>query len=162
LGSIGSGHGAKAVCGQIADKGYSVNMYKIRKEKSEEFLKLKQERMTQLKGDISAGGKLQRVTTNIEEALEGVNIILLVAPPFTHQILFKRLIPHLRSSQHVIILPGNYGGFLLKKMMDDRGLKQEITISETASLPYACRSISHATVMIYKKKSRLKTVMGTV
>ena len=41
-------------------------------------------------------------------------------------------------------------------MMTDRGIKKEITISETASLPYACRIAAYNTVMIYKKKSRLK------
>jgi opine dehydrogenase len=41
-------------------------------------------------------------------------------------------------------------------MMTDLGIKKEITISETVSLPYACRIATYNTVMIYKKKSRLK------
>jgi opine dehydrogenase len=153
---LGSGHGGRAICGQIADKGYSVGMYKIRKEETADYLKLKAKKQILLKGDISAGGKLQRVTTDIKEAVEGVNVVLIVVPSFAHEQIFHKLIPHLKDGQHVIIVPGNYGGLLLKKMMADMGVKKEIIISETVSLPYACRSISPDTVMIYKKKSRLK------
>jgi opine dehydrogenase len=83
-------------------------------------------------------------------------------PSFAHPPIFKKMIPHLRDGQHVIIVPGNYGGFLLKKMMLDAGVNPEISISGTASLPYACRISQYNTVTIYKKKYQLKIAISPV
>jgi opine dehydrogenase len=152
---LGSGHGGRAVCGQIAEKGYSVVMYEPLEE-TEDYLKIKAEKEMFLDGDITAGGKLSGATMDIEEAVKDTDVILVIVPSFAHKPIFEKLVPHLKDGQHVIIIPGNYGGLRLKKMMSDRGIKQEITISETVSLPYACRIAAYNTVMIYKKKSRLK------
>ena len=152
---LGSGHGGRAVCGQIAEKGYPVVMYEPLEETAD-YLKIKAEKEMFLAGDITAGGKLSGATMDIEEALKDTDVILIVVPSFAHKPIFQKMVLHLKDGQHVIIIPGNYGGLRLKKMMADRGIKKEITISETASLPYACRIAAYNTVMIYKKKSRLK------
>lgn len=152
---LGSGHGGRAICGQIAEKGYSVVMYEPLEE-TKDYLRIKIEKEMFLDGDLTAGGKLAGATMDIKEAVKDADVILIVVPSFAHKTIFEKLAPNLKDGQHVIIVPGNYGGLLLKKMISDRGIKQEITISETASLPYACRIIKHNTVMIYKKKSRLK------
>ena len=70
--------------------------------------------------------------------------------------IFEKLIPELKDGLHVILVPGNYGGLLLKKMMLDNGIKRKITISETSTLPWACRISSHNIVMIHKKKFQMK------
>jgi len=152
---LGSGHGGRAICGQIAGKGYSVIMYEPLEE-TQDYLKIKAEKEMFLDGDLNVGGKIAGATMDIQKAVKDSDVILIVVPSFAHGPIFEKLIPHLNDGQHVIIIPGNYGGLLLKKMMSDRGYKQQITISETASLPYACRIMTHNTVMIYKKKFRLK------
>ena len=152
---LGSGHGGRAVCGQIAQKGYPVMMYEPLEE-TEDYLKIRKEKEMFLDGDIRAGGKLSGATLDIEEAVKDTHVILIVVPSFAHKPIFAKLVPHLVDGQHVIIVPGNYGGLRLKKMMSDRGIRPNITISETVSLPYACRIRTYNTVMIYKKKFRLK------
>jgi opine dehydrogenase len=152
---LGSGNGGRAFCGQIAHKGYPVLMYEPL-EKTADFLKLKEEKKMFLSGDIAVGGKLRGVTMDIKKAVGDADVIFIVVPSFAHRPIFQKMIPHLKDGQHVIIVPGNYGGFLLKKMMADAGVKPEISISGTASLPYACRIAQYNTVMIYKKKFQLK------
>ena len=152
---LGSGNGGRAFCGQIADKGYPVVMYEPLAETAD-FLKLKETKRLYLTGDISVGGKLRDVTMDIEVAVADADVIFIVVPSFAHPTIFQKMIPHLRNGQHVIIVPGNYGGFLLKKMMADAGIQPDISISGTASLPYACRITDFNTVMIYKKKFQLK------
>ena len=152
---LGSGHGGRAVCGQIAEKGNPVVMYEPLEE-TEDYLKIKAEKEMFLDGDITAGGKLSGATMDIEKAVKDTDVILVIVPSFAHKPIFEKLVPNLKDGQHVIIVPGNYGGLRLKKMMSDRGIKQKITISETVSLPYACRIFTYNTVKIYKKKSCLK------
>ena len=152
---LGSGNGARAFCGQIARKGYPVVMYEPLEETAD-YLKLKQEKEIFLTGDVSAGGKLQGVTMDIGTAVSGADVIFIVVPSFAHPILFQRMIPHLGGGQHVIIVPDNFGSFLLKKMITAAGGRPRVTISGTSSLPYACRIADYNTVMIYKKKFRMK------
>jgi opine dehydrogenase len=152
---LGSGNGGRAFCGQIAHKGYPVVMYEPLEETAH-FQKLKVEKKMFLQGDISVGGKLRAVTMDIKEALGGADVIFVVVPSFAHPPIFQKMIPHLKAGQHVVIVPGNYGGFLLKQMMADAGIQPHISVSETASLPYACRISDYNTVMIYKKKFQLK------
>lgn len=152
---LGSGNGGRAFCGQIAAKGFPVTMYEPL-EATPDFLKLQAEKQMFLSGDITVGGSLRGVTMDIKEAVGDADVIYVVVPSFAHPPIFSKMIPHLRDGQHIIIVPGNYGGFLLKKMMADAGNPAKISISGTASLPYACRISKYNTVMIYKKKFQLK------
>jgi opine dehydrogenase len=152
---LGSGHGGRAVCGQLAEKRYPVVMYEPLEE-TEDFLKIKAEKEMFLDGDIAAGGKISNATMDIEAALKDADVVLIVVPSFAHNPIFSKMVSHLKDGQHVIIMPGNYGGLRLKKLMTDLGIQKEITISETVSLPYACRIATYNTVKIYKRKSRLK------
>ncbi len=152
---LGSGHGGRAVCGQLAEKGYPVVMYEPLEETAD-YIKIKAEKEMFLDGDISAGGKISGATMDIGIALKDADVVLIVVPSFAHNPIFNKMVSHLKDGQHVIIMPGNYGGLRLKKLMTDLGIQKEITISETVSLPYACRIAAYNTVKIYKKKSRLK------
>lgn len=152
---LGSGNGARAFCGQIAERNYPVMMYEPLEETSD-YLKIKTEKEMFLRGNITAGGSITGATMDIEEAMEGADVIIVVVPSFAHKPIFKKMIPFLKENMHVILIPGNMGGFVLKKMMADVNNKTSIHISETSSLPYACRIESYNTVMIHKKKFKMK------
>ncbi len=152
---LGSGNGARAFCGQIANKGYKVIMYEPLEE-TQDYLKIRAEKEMFLEGDIVAGGQLEGATMDVEEAVRSAHVIIVVVPSFAHKPIFEKVIPNLKDGQHIILVPGNYGGLLMKKMMSESGTKKEITISETSSLPYACRISSYNKVMIYKKKYQMK------
>jgi len=152
---LGSGNGGRAFCGQIAQKGYPVVMYDPLEE-TPHFLKLRQQKEIFLRGDITMAGKLRGVTMDIKDAVDDADVIFIVVPSYGHPPIFRKMIPHLKDGQHLIIVPGNYGGFLLKKMLADCGVNPDISVSGAASLPYACRISDFNTVMIYKKKFKMK------
>ena len=152
---LGSGNGGRAFCGQIAQKRYPVVMYEPLEE-TPDFLKLMEQKEMFLKGDITATGKLRYVTMDIKDAVEDADVIFIVVPSFAHPTIFQKMIPHLKNGQHIIIVPDNYGSFLLKKMMSDSGFNPDISVSGAPSLPYACRISDFNTVMIYKKKFKMK------
>ncbi|UCF93170.1 MAG: NAD/NADP octopine/nopaline dehydrogenase family protein [Desulfobacterales bacterium] len=152
---LGSGNGGRAFCAQIAAKGSPVVMYEPLEETAD-YLRLRAEKEMFLEGDIQTGGSLRGVTMDMHEAVGDADVILIVVPSFAHPPLFQKLIPQLKDGQHVVIVPGNYGGLLLKKMMADARAPVNISISETATLPYACRISAYNTVTIHKKKSQIK------
>ncbi len=152
---LGSGNGARAFCAQIGAKGYDVVMWEPL-EATEDFKKLQKEKRMALEGDIIIQGKLQGVTMDIEEAMKDASVLFVVVPSFAHEPIFRKMIPHLQDGQHIVVVPGNYAGFRLRKMMREEGSNARISISETASMPYACRISNYDKVMIFKKKFKLQ------
>ncbi len=148
---LGSGNGARAWCAQIAAKGYPVLMWEPL-EKTGDYLKLAEKKEIFIEGDLSKGGRLADVTMDIEKAVKGASMLLVVVPSFAHEPIFKKMIPLLEEGQHVVIVPGNFAAYRLKKMMSDMGCDKKITISCTDTMPYACRIRTFDTVTVYKKK----------
>jgi len=155
---LGSGNGARAWCAQIASKKHEVVMWEPLEE-TEDFKKIREEKEMFLEGDMNLGGKLAGATMDIAEAMDGAEFLLVIVPSFAHEPIFRKMIPHLVDGQNVVVVPGNFAGFRLKKMMKEMGVEKDITISETASMPYACRIDTYNTVMIFKRKFEMK--MGT-
>lgn len=155
---LGSGNGARAWCAQIAAKKFPVVMWEPLEE-TEDFKKIRDEKEMFLEGDITLGGNLAGATMNIQEAMDGAEHLIVVVPSFAHEPIFRKMIPHLVDGQNIVVVPGNFAGFRIRKIMKEMGIKRNITISETTSMPYACRIDTYNTVMVYKKKFRMK--MGT-
>ncbi len=152
---LGSGNGGRAFCAQAAAAGYPVRLFEPLEE-TEDIKALKKDPVMGLEGDLNCSGKVERVTLDIAEAIDGTNVLLVVVPSFAHQPIFEKMIPHLVDGQHIVIFPGNFGGLRLKRMMANAGCKAKISISETASLPYACRIKDAHTVHVYKLKKLMK------
>jgi len=152
---IGCGNGGMALAGQIASKGYKVNIYEGL-QPTEAFLKLSQEKKIFLHGDITACGNLNMVTTDLEAAVRDAEVILIAVPAFAHEPVFQKLVHCLKDGHKIVIIPGNFGSLLLRKMMLEAGVQREVSISELASLPYACRISNYNTVEIYGHKKKLK------
>ncbi|WP_367339812.1 NAD/NADP octopine/nopaline dehydrogenase family protein [Aminivibrio sp.] len=152
---LGSGNGARAFCAQIAAKGYNVMMWEPL-EATDDFLRLQKEKKMFLKGDMNIGGPIAGVTMDIEEAMSGAEFLFIVVPSFAHEPIFRKMLPYLKDGQHIVVVPGNYAGFRFRKIMREEGVKAGISISETASMPYACRIEKYDTVMIFKKKFKLQ------
>lgn len=154
---LGAGNGGMAVAAEIASKGFRVSLWEgIATTK---FQQLCETRHITLSGTITAEADIAVVTEDIKTAVDGFDVLLLVVPAFAHEPIFERLIPHLRDGHDLVIIPGNFGGFVLRRMMKEQGCSAKITISETASLPYACRATAFDQVMIHKHKVALK--LGT-
>jgi opine dehydrogenase len=148
---LGSGNGARALSAQIAAKGYPLVMWEPLEE-NEDIQKLMKTPHLRLEGDINISGTLEGVTRNIEEALRETRVILIVVPSFAHIPIFTQMIPYLQDGQQVILIPGNFSAYRLKKMMADAGCKKDISLSTTETMPYACRISSFDTVKIFKRK----------
>lgn len=152
---LGSGNGGRAFCGQLAGKGYPVTLYEPLGETAD-YIELCKEPTLYLNGSIECGGRLKNVTADMGEALADAQVLFVVVPAFAHEPIFAKMIPHLRDGHVVIIVPGNYGSFRLRKMMRNAGAHADITIGETVSLPYACRISDCHGVTVHKCKKRLK------
>ena len=154
---LGCGNGGKAVAAELASNGVDVAIYEA--IPNDGFRKLQQAKKITLIGMMDLTADIAMVTDDLAQAIEGREMILVVVPSFAHESIFRQLVPLLKDGQNIVVIPGNYSTFLLKQLMKEFDNQVNVTISETVSLPYACRATDYHTVDIYKKKNYLK--LGT-
>jgi opine dehydrogenase len=87
----------------------------------------------------SGVAQMERVTTDVAEAVEGAGIVIIPTPSLAHKAIFERLIPALEDGMVIHIYPDNYGSLLLRKMMREAGCDKKVIIGGWSSAPYGCR-----------------------
>lgn len=79
------------------------------------------------------------VTTDMSEALDGADLVLVTVPATGHKRFFDEMIPHLVDEQVVSIFPDNFGSLLLREMMREKGYDADVIIGGWSTMPYATR-----------------------
>jgi opine dehydrogenase len=150
---IGAGHGGKAMAAHLALMGFKVNLY----NRTFDHISIIQQRggveLESPDGVLHGFGKLSIVTSNIADALDGMQIIMVVVPSSAHVDVAKSCAPHLKDGQIVILHPGRTCGALeFAKTLKDNGCTADVTIAEAETFIYASRSDGPAQARIFRVK----------
>lgn len=97
-----------------------------------------------------------KATTDIVQAVEFSDTMIMICPSFAQEVLFASMIPHLRDGQILITMPGNFASLVFQRMLDQserRGL--DITFVDAISIPWATRLSGPAQVDIMGLKQFL-------
>lgn len=151
---LGTGNSGHAFAADIALKGFSVNMADVSQFKANLDA-------VQDKGGIEISGKagegfarLNMVTTDLEKAIKGVDIIIVGAPANAHEPYSKALAPYFEDDQFIVFI-SNFGALRFKHWMKQLGVKANVIPVETQSLIYATRSAHPGSVEVFGVKSEL-------
>jgi opine dehydrogenase len=130
---MGAGHGGQATAGDLALRGHEVTLYEHPDFKATiDAINAKGGCIT-LENRISGQGRLRLATTDAAEALKGAELIYFAAPSFAQKPFFDLSMPYFEDGQVIVLSPGNYGTFALK-----RALGKRVLIGELDNLPYVC------------------------
>ena len=89
------------------------------------------------KKSISIKSQPALVTSNPEDAIRGVNIVVFMLPASAHQVFLDALKPHIKRGTIIVGLPGGPGfEFQLLHVLGDVG--QQCTIMNFESSPWVC------------------------
>ena len=150
---IGAGNGGQAIAGYLSTQGYEVALYDIVEEKINE---LKQLGGIQLEGRISGFGKLNCITTNIAEAVQGAEIIMVTVIANAHKAVAQNIAPYVVDGQVIILNPGRTcGALVFKQTLVEAGCKARFYLAEAQTLVYACRIVQNGTVNIIGVKDEV-------
>lgn len=142
---IGAGNGGVTAAYHISKLGFDVCIYdspqfdvQIKAIKENGGIKaLKEEHgCSMLFGGFE---KISKITTDIKEAVDFSNILVMICPSFAQEILFKNMLPYLKNGHIIILLPGNYGGLVLNKIREEKRPELYINFVDAISIPWACR-----------------------
>jgi opine dehydrogenase len=155
LAVLGAGHGGKTMAADMAARGYHVNLY----NRTLEHIDAIQARggiELQLESEEVVFGPLQVVSDRMEEALDGVRLIMVVVPAFGHADIARQCAPHLKDGQIIVLNPGRTGGALeFRKVLQECGCTADVTIAETETLLFASRSGGPAEARVFRRKNSI-------
>ncbi len=150
---IGAGHGGKAMAAHLALMGFRVALWNRTFEHIEV---IKMRGGVDLDSSESAQrgfGEIPLVTSNMAEAIEEAEMIMVVLPSSAHADVAKIMAPHLRNGQIVVLHPGRTCGALeFEKVLGENGCTADVTIAEAETFIYASRSDGPAQARIFRVK----------
>jgi len=155
---IGGGNGGQSLAGHLALMGFPVRLYDIFQETVDA---INSQGGIHVDGVVQGFGKLEFATTDVSKAVDGVDVVMVVAPATAHRTIAKSLAPCLADGQIVIVHPGATCGTLeFKNVFKNEDCRAKISIAETNSLIYACRSPKpgYATILGIKEDLVLSTM----
>lgn len=146
---IGTGNGSFALAADLSLKGLRITLW-------DDPLFLPQLEPLMRKKEITIDGAarnglahLYRVTANLAEALEGVDVVLVPTPSFAHADTAKKLAPVIRPGMKVFLCAGSTGGALeFAKIFRDQKVPAGVKLAEFSTLPYGAKKTGPASVNV--------------
>ena len=150
---IGGGNGGQSLSAHLALLGYPVRLYDIFEDTIES---IRSRGGIEVSGAVNGFGELELATTDIAEAVEGADIIMIVTPAVAHREIAVHCAPYLSDGQIIFIHPGSTGGALeFTKVLRDQNCDKTVTVAESDSLLYACHSQKPGVTTIFAIKKEL-------
>lgn len=152
---LGAGHGGKAMAADLAARGYYVHLWNRTFDHIEEI---------QARGGIEitfedgrqAFGRIPVVTSDIERAIEGAQILMVIVPASAHRDVALTCAPFLVDGQIIILNPGRTGGALeFRGVLQEASCSADVTIAEAETFLFASRSNGPAEAHIFRRKNTL-------
>ncbi|NPV69163.1 MAG: NAD(P)-binding domain-containing protein [Firmicutes bacterium] len=146
---LGAGHGGVAAAAHMALDGHEVRLFQV-PQFEESFKAIRETKQLRLSGIWRQGlAPLHVATHNPQEALSGAEVVLVIVPAFAQESMARLCGPYLEDGQYVFLLPGGFGSYLFGKVLAEMGIRKDITLGETSTLPYGARMVDQNEVAIH-------------
>ncbi len=151
---IGAGHGGKAMAAHLALMGFPVVLYNRTPEHITAIKALSGIKLGGCEEGPHGFGRLECVTSDIGQALEHAQIVMVVVPSNAHAEIARAAAPHLHDGQIIILHPGRTcGAIQFRKVLNDEGCHADVTLAEAETFIYASRSDGPAEAHIFRIKN---------
>jgi len=108
----------------------------------------------EVEGVIEGYGRVELATDDIEEVLDGADVIMVVVPASAHKDIAETCAPHLKSKQTVILNPGRtFGAIEFMNVLRERKVKARPVIAEAQTFIYVSRHAETARARIIQVKN---------
>jgi len=151
---LGGGNGSFAAAGDFALQGHDVRLWR-RNAAAVTAHRASGSRIIVKDSNGHHDVQLALVTSDIEEAVRGAELILCPAPAFAQHDIAAHLAPHLRDGQAVFLPPATFGSMIFAKAAYDAGNRASVAFAETGTLPWLARKHGPFEVAITIRAKRL-------
>lgn len=150
---LGAGHGGQALAGYLALRGFPVRLFNRTPERLRPIQLLGG---IQVEGEVSGFAPIPVATSDIREAIAGVQVIMVVLPATGHRDIAERLSPYLEDGQMIVLNPGRTGGALeVRQVLRETSCTKDVLIAEAQTFLFASRISGPAQVRIFRVKNSI-------
>ena len=139
---LGAGNAGLTFAGDLTLGGHCVNLCELPDLESR-FIPIREsEGRIEMAGACRNGiAKLNLFTTNLEQGLNGVEIILIASPAYRHHSFAEAICPYLRAGQMIVLNPGySFGAVEVANIFKKNGLNlNQVLVGSTVALVYGTR-----------------------
>ena len=146
---VGGGNAAHALAADLQRLGHSIRMLEYPGRKSRLAAVCERGSIRILGCGRDHEAKIERVTTDPAEALDGADVVFVAVPAYAHRPFAELTVPHLGKDQLMVLFTGGLGGLEWIVAARRRGLVPDFKFVETHTLPYAARVTGEAEVTIH-------------
>ncbi|PNR93680.1 NAD/NADP-dependent octopine/nopaline dehydrogenase family protein [Petrotoga sp. 9PWA.NaAc.5.4] len=148
---VGAGNGGQALAGYLAMKGFDVSLFNRSKRRISPII---ESHKIKIEGQIEGDFKVSFATTNMEEAIKGRKLIMVVVPAFAHKDIAKKMAPFLEDGQIVVLNPGRTGGALeFRNILKQEEVKKDVIIAEAQTFIFASRMSNPGVAKVFRIKN---------
>ena len=150
---LGAGHGGCAAAGELGARGFAVRLHARRPDR---LRAIEAQGGVRLRGAREGLFPVARMTTDVADAIDGADLIMLVVPSVAHGYYARALAPLIGPETAVFLNPGHTGGGLhFVRELRRAGYADEARTCETVTITYLSRLEAEATVGLYSYTRRL-------
>lgn len=148
---LGSGNGGLATAADWSLAGHDVRLFDF-PEFTQQIEAVAMNGGVRVTGELNGLAKLTYAGHDIQQAIEGAQLILAVGPSYSSEAFANAVKDVIKQEQVYIACPGSCGGALIsKKIFSDQEKTRQVCVGETATLPYAARVSEPGVVHIFLK-----------
>jgi opine dehydrogenase len=148
---LGAGAGGTAAAFDCASHGHDVRIFDF-EQFPDNIAVIAEQGGIHAEGDISGFGPIAYSGHDIDDALQGAELVYVVGPAYSTEPFGKAVAGKLKAGQTVIVSPSSCGGALAFKRAAGLALDDEsIRVAETSTLHYAVRLTEPGRIRVFLK-----------
>ena len=145
---LGAGGGGLAVAYEWASQGHRVSLY-AQHAHDHHLAPVRERGGIQAEGVLEGFVPLETVTSNIAEALDGVEVVFVVGPAYATEPFGADARGHLRPGMTVVVCPSScVGSLAFKHAAGLDPYDQSIVVGETSTLPCSEARDAYGSVLV--------------
>lgn len=147
----GAGNGGLAMAGHLGLLGFRVHLY----NRTDEHLNaVRWYGGVDIEGAVEGFGPIALATSSIQEALQGVDVVMIVTPSTAHYSFAAKMAPFLQDGQIIVLNPGRTGGALeFRQVLKSEKCPVRPVIVEAQTFIYASRMLTRHRAHIFRVKN---------
>ena len=150
---MGAGNGGLAMAGHLGLMGFEVSLYNRSGGRIEP---VRMRGGVELHGEVTGFGRVALATTDVEEALAGRDVVMVVVLANGHRDVAEACAPHLTDGQVVVLNPGrSFGAIEFHQSLRSCGCTADVVVAEAQSFIYISRVTGPGEARIFGIKNAI-------
>ena len=146
---MGGGPAGVAAAAALSRRGFQVALYNLPQFRST-LEPLIESGGVEIEGSLGEEFvRIPVITTDIQEAMRNVQLILIGVPGYGQRIMVETCLPHLKPGNIILLMPGSCGSLEVAPLITSAGYSlDQVLLGETVTMPQSARFVGDAKIRI--------------